>query len=487
MTINVLDHQHHDQKIRKRQTKDIASRSKAQSRSVLKIRLSWFIVLALLILLLNILLHIFVRLIEKDTLIVVTHNQSQPLKLKSTQGDQSTNHAAAPWRESDVLPPWMKAYFEWHQNVVGNLTSDNWHQNDYLVVRCLEVDDKCGGTADRLKPLPFLLIAAAKLRRLIFFKWEKPAALEEFLLPPNQGLDWRWPPHPALANYTLSETPEIASNYDLFSRIGYFGLDDDGNPTKIRRNDAPPPPLPTIASIRPLLGGHGINQYNSLRNNNETERSYDEVFRDCWYSVFVPSPPVQELIDQSMKDLDLQKDQYHGIHIRALYHSMTGPGRNRYQAQNSVNCLVNFLHKSMRSITADTRIFVSSDLRFSSRSAVQYARKQGLKNAVSRVPLDIADESEERDEPILHLDRGRSFVAKKTFKWTRHEAMMYYDTFVDLYLLSYSKCIAFNVGNYGKWANLLSSDHSCQFNHMKNICSWPEITKLSNQPAAFLY
>ena len=59
-----------------------------------------------------------------------------------------SNHAVAPWRESKVIPRWMKEYFQWHDNVLRNLTSENWHEHEYLIVRCLDIDTKCGGTAD---------------------------------------------------------------------------------------------------------------------------------------------------------------------------------------------------------------------------------------------------------------------------------------------------------------------------------------------------
>ena len=280
--------------------------------------------------------------------------------------------------------------------------------------------------------------------------------MEEFLLPPLQGLDWRWPPHPVMTNYyTFSETPEIVGLADLYTRIGYHTRpdqdddndNDDEHYSKRRNNEMHPVlRLPRIASIRYQAGGHGVNQYNALRTNNETEATYDQVFRDCWYSVFAPSEPVQHLINQSMKSLNLQRDQYHSIHVRAQYHSMSKNGRYRYQSQNSVNCLVKFLQTSRIPINAETPVFVATDLLFSSRAAVIHARAHGLKRAVTRVSLNSSWEHDDKDEPILHLDRGRSFVTKQVEKWTRHDVSRYYDTFVDLYLLSFSKCIILNVG-----------------------------------------
>jgi len=406
-----------------------------------------------------------------------SHQRNSPTKARQQSSLQIAKRTislqyVAPWRKSKVLPDWMKEYFVWHQKSLKEITNENWDQYKYLVIRCLESDTKCGGAADRLKPLPFMLLLAKKLNRLLFYKWERPAALEEFLVPPQDGLDWRWPPHPALANYSFPTEADIPLAQDLYARIGYQKPDGTKYRISYLRHG-----MPNITTVLVQSDGHGMPQYNALRQNNVTEATYDEVFRDCWNSVFVPSPAVQAIIDQSMADLDLKHDQYHSIHVRSQYHSKMKEKINTKMAKNSVNCLVQYLQERNSTIQPplrpDTRIFVATDQNFVSRMAVEYAHGElGLPNAVTRV---VDDNSEEA--PMLHLDRGESFVAKKVEKWTRHDASRYYDTFVDLYLLSYSKCMVFNVGNYGKWANLLSSDISCQFSHMKNKCNAVNFTK----------
>lgn len=63
-------------------------------------------------------------------------------------------HQPAPWRTSSVLPAWMKDYIAWHQEQRSLMTAENWDKNyqfRYLIVRCINEDPKCGGTADRLK------------------------------------------------------------------------------------------------------------------------------------------------------------------------------------------------------------------------------------------------------------------------------------------------------------------------------------------------
>ena len=61
-------------------------------------------------------------------------------------------------------------------------------------MQCLKGSDtKCGGTADRLKPFLFLLREAYESKRFLVIHWTLPARLEEFLVPPKGGIDWRVP------------------------------------------------------------------------------------------------------------------------------------------------------------------------------------------------------------------------------------------------------------------------------------------------------
>lgn len=68
-------------------------------------------------------------------------------------------------------------------------------------------DDRCGGTSDRLKSLPLFLTLAAQTKRLLFLRWNRPFALEEFLIPndeyyhlyKNEGFDYFW-------NWTVSNS-----------------------------------------------------------------------------------------------------------------------------------------------------------------------------------------------------------------------------------------------------------------------------------------
>ena len=67
-------------------------------------------------------------------------------------------------------------------------------KNKWMIMQCVAGNDSnCGGLADRLKIIPYMIRLAYTTKRILLIHWTKPASLEQFLLPPNNGLDWRTP------------------------------------------------------------------------------------------------------------------------------------------------------------------------------------------------------------------------------------------------------------------------------------------------------
>ena len=62
----------------------------------------------------------------------------------------------------------------------------------FLVSRCFR-QDMCGGASDRLQDMPYNLMIANQTQRVLLLRWEKPAPLETFLVPPEGGIDWTLP------------------------------------------------------------------------------------------------------------------------------------------------------------------------------------------------------------------------------------------------------------------------------------------------------
>jgi hypothetical protein len=110
--------------------------------------------------------------------------------------DSHTSAGTNLWGHSKTIPYWMKKYLRWHhQQTRQFLNPQKWNDPSmrYLIMECLENHPKCGGTSDRLKPLPTLIRIAASTNRILLIHWTRPAKLEAFLLPPKGGIDWRVP------------------------------------------------------------------------------------------------------------------------------------------------------------------------------------------------------------------------------------------------------------------------------------------------------
>ena len=154
---------------------------------------------------------------------------SESFLLWDNDNDSSTNM---------VMPTWMKKYLTWHHyqrltihdidgfdeyleminvtdifnftttttttTTVSSSTTNNatleklaeeqFQKHKFLIMQCIgSVDYRCGGLSDRLRILPYMLRLAYETKRILLIYWTKPTSLEEFLLPPTGGINWRTP------------------------------------------------------------------------------------------------------------------------------------------------------------------------------------------------------------------------------------------------------------------------------------------------------
>ena len=86
-------------------------------------------------------------------------------------------------------------------------------------------------------------------------------------------------------------------------------------------------------------------------------------------------------------------------------------------------------------------IYMASD----SPRAIEFARNHTMK--VSHQPLvwRVPD-----PDPPLHMEFGES-----------HRVSDFYDTFVDLYLLSLGGCVTYGIGGFGKWSAFIGGHWDC--------------------------
>jgi hypothetical protein len=100
-------------------------------------------------------------------------------------------------------------------------------------------------------------------------------------------------------------------------------------------------------------------------------------------------------------------------------------------------------------LSPGSTIFVASDSTEVERQVIKYVTEiaEPRGKVVARL---------NKSEPY-HLDRAGSFFNQRKFipVWNE-DASKYYDTFVDLYLLAYGKCLAHGRGGYGPLASSIS-------------------------------
>jgi hypothetical protein len=363
------------------------------------------------------------------------------------------------WDHSAVLPIWMKEYFQWHKEQQSFLQKNvaQWDQISYYLVECTDAYEHCGGTADRLGPLPFHIRIAARDKRLLLIQWNKPVPLETYLLPPIGGLDWRVP---SFLNENFQQ--ELATRSATFER-------------QILKFSA----YPKVRLLRVKLQSHNHASvtYDSFRTS-INDPTFAQVYHDLWRVLFTPVPDVACLIEEQLRSLKLIPGEYIAVHLRALYAvDKRDEGLVQWWSRNSLHCATTKLPKfHTHNPSRVMPILFVSDSTFATQAAKSYAKERGI---------EIVHRAHQKQP--LHLEK--SFSQNPTD---------YYDTFVDLYMIGMSQCTAYNMGGFGRWGSLIGYNSSCVFAMTANMsqCNFsdegrqsqsaPSLTDISPITSVFL-
>ena len=341
------------------------------------------------------------------------------------------------WVDNPNLPDWMKEYFSWHAEQLPSVTQSNWNSDNrrYLIVRCRREFKQCGGVSDRIKPLPLLLLAAYQSQRLIFIDWSIPYPLEEFLVPPVGGLNWTAP------EWMRSATSqEPASNGKLCTQAGRL--------LEIVKETT----IVVQTHMQDTFGG--ANQYNEI----EGDNAFSNVYHDLFPVAFIPSLPVQKLIDAKAQSVGLIPGQYSTAHYRAEYGKevkrhpvLQEPSFIQKMALNAVACA--------SSIQPGDPIYFASDNMLALETVREFAKQENY-------PIITFDRQEKT--PLKLDTTGNATIS--------YPPSDYYSTFIDLYLAGNGKCVAHGRGGFGRFVNMLSFNSTCVTRHTKKFfpdtCNW---------------
>lgn len=417
------------------------------------------------------------------------------------------------WTSNPSIPGWMKEYMDWHSATVATLNPDNWEQHQYLVLRCYRKDERCGGVSDRLKPVPFMLLAAQRSHRLLFIDWDRPCPLSEFLVPPVGGFQWNAPSFLS----SLFQNPPRSSM--ILSRAANLMEKCETSQTKFIQ-----------AHIHDTQGG--MTQYDRELG----AGAFQDIYHDLFRIFFRPSPGVQRLIDLHFQvlapktntnnhDRDqllssssnnrtststtpaartlLIEGEYSVAHYRAEYGrevarhpKLTEPAFLRRVAINALRCASELQQAPLQSpITSTTTDVIPIYFASDNILALETAREIA---ATLQYPIITFDRQEKAplklddyyyyypsSSPIVNNTNNNSIttttnamandnVTESTQgERTETQPSDYYSTFVDLIVAGSGKCVTYGRGGFGRFASLLSYNASCSFKHVKQFFPVP--------------
>lgn len=321
-----------------------------------------------------------------------------------------------------TLPHWLQEYTTWHQQQRQHLNQSNWNETRFFIQRCLEKDGACGGTSDRLRSIPIKLRLAAEMKRLFLIHWERPTKLQEFLVPPfnSDGIDWT--------------VPAWLEDKFVFRTECSVGPNDEAIERAMGDNCS------TVFSLSHFGFSGGAEIYDQrLDENDPQDLNFETIYRLIWRFMFQPSPPVEKIIHERMQIMNLAENQYNALHIRSLYSGQESTIPDL--VESATNCGLSFGKR--------LPLYIATDSLNATQEALEYA---SLFTDKAR--------AHHTDQPPLHLNRGEEYLSDNN-TYVKDRPDLYYDTFVDLYILARAKCIAIGRGTFGYWANLISEDPTC--------------------------
>ena len=327
------------------------------------------------------------------------------------------------WEHMEGLPEWVKEYFSWHNQEIAKLNKDNWQQSNFMILQCVREDPHCGGTSDRLKPIPLLLFMAYRYKRIFLIWWTRPYRLEEFLVP--NAINWTVPEYLPLSDGKQNGKMVAKSqNLKMFSAKKSM--------TFVR------------ARMQTYDGGQFLYE-------NITDSTYDEVYHDLFRLLFDPSPAIASILRQEMTEAGLVPGEYAVAHYRAFYaRAARNPETIANYAINAANCA--------SKLRPGGPIYFASDSLHALATVRNYSKEHNYKIATI-----------ENQEP-LHLDKAGN--------WSEHHPSDFYSIFVDLYLMGMGRCLTFGQGGFGRFGLLLGYNASCSNRHTWSThllaCNWTD-------------
>jgi len=335
-----------------------------------------------------------------------------------------------------VLPKWLQTYFDWHSKQTRN-SNDN---TKYIVLTCTG-NQKCGGMSDRLRPLPFYLLYASLVPRVLCIHWTNPFGLEHYLVPPmyaaRRMVDWRCP-----ADVPLDITEKFGncSNFNC--------IEEDIKRARSINH--------TYVSLD--LMHHSVERINHANSVFQLHTYADKVpeinqwqFIDLMGAIFrVMFEPVLALtqsINDTMTSLGLKEHEYASVHVRSRYpvnnklKGMDKGGLDFGQLKNYLLPIINNAVSCANHIAINSTIYFSSDNHEVVRDTV--TRDISVGGGIQVRPVAILRDNEPLHSGVHHPESQISD---------------YFPMFEDLLIMGGGSCVAHGMGSFGAFGAGLSGN-----------------------------
>ncbi|CAB9528831.1 expressed unknown protein [Seminavis robusta] len=394
-------------------------------------------------------------------------------------------------RNRFALPEWLDEFLKTqpannpqaHHEMLTN------PDNKFIVITCYKHSNNkledCGGFSDRLALMPYQLWLAHKTGRKFLIKYYKPLPLEEFLVPPPDGFDWRLPD-----GYLMDEWYEYgnrtANQYKGERRVAWHTrIEEDKWKDKkvifMNSNLA----IPAVQPRQDELVGTPA----------------DDLWPALFRRLFQPSPGVAKSLSPLTKKL--KAGMYAVAHVRAKWPNPAF-GRLNYKNQKwwkadkeggeldmedtntsrIISTLANHAVECAVRVMPETEyVYLASD---SSELVVYLQTKSPYWSStgeISKMSWPGADptmaNSTKATEhgwgvPAWEIPTTAKTVARPDFekaaphfdgaKWDRPEGG--YPVFEDMWMMAHAKCHTTGVGGFGRLGSVLSGNRKiCASRH----------------------
>ena len=357
----------------------------------------------------------------------------------------------------DLLPPWMKAYADWHrQNIVidqvsGETRLDTTGQAKYLIWVCNK-KRICNGLGDRVRGIVAALYLAIISKRVLLIDYDRPSSLDQVLQP--HCIHWITP-----TGYAKAKDSEITMDY-------YDTPDELIHKLEEHKNDR-------ILELRmgPIWKEAAWKENQKLKSywkGHGTLEPKLNLYYTAFWTLFQWSVEVRSRSDQFRQRMKLKEQPYIAVHWRTGSVQGQEQGK-RHPVNNSTLATILDCSHQLQHVMQQCN---NTKFSFSGPEVFVASDDGEAKRQIQR--LDPTSIRILPDMEILHVDKARQAVESE---WITNGTQAHVDAWVELKLLIEADCLVTSRSGFSDMAQLLSPQQPRCFASLLNRCKAEEIKR----------